>query len=206
VKKHDKSGKTEQIDNIRDSIQASRFAYAVEITNERNNILKAIRDEIKPGKLFYSKNKLIQVAIGFTSESECSEGIHQLAANMTGHCGLICTNLGVDELRNLLSTYEESEYARAGGIATGTISLEAGFDALARFPHSMEVQLRKLGLPTMLYDGKVKLLANHTICNEGDVLTASQAQLLKLLNIQMGQFQTIIKAIYDKDAESVTEL
>jgi mRNA turnover protein 4 len=106
----------------------------------------------------------------------------------------------------MLSTYEESEFARAGGIASGTISLEAGFDALDRFPHSMEVQLRKLGLPTMLYDGKVKLLANHTICNEGDVLTASQAQLLKLLGIQMAKFEIIIKAIYDKDAESVTEL
>jgi hypothetical protein len=58
----------------------------------------------------------------------------------------------------------------------------------------------------MLYDGKVKLLANHTICNEGDVLTASQAQLLKLLGFQMAKFQITIRAIYDKEAESVIEL
>ena len=91
-------------------------------------------------------------------------------------------------------------------MATQTVSLESGFDALMSFPHSMEVQFRKLGMPTLLYDGKVKLLADYTVCNEGDILTASQAQILKLLNIQMGKFQVIIKAVYDKETESVSEL
>ena len=206
VKKHDKSEKADQIDAIRDSIMSSRFVYAVEISNERNNIIKAIRDEIKPGKLFYSKNKLIQVALGFNTESECAQGIHPLTGHMTGHCGLICSNLPRAELASLLEKYEEIEFARAGGVATQTVSLESGFDALMSFPHSMEVQFRKLGMPTLLYDGKVKLLADYTVCNEGDILTASQAQILKLLNIQMGKFQVIIKAVYDKETESVSEL
>lgn len=205
VKKHDKSEKSEQIDSIRDAVVSSRFAFAVEISNERNNIIKAIRDEIKPGKLFYSKNKLMQVALGFSAESECAQGIHPLTGFMTGHCGLICSNLPLAELASLLDKYEEVEFARAGGVATQTVSLEPGFDALMSFPHSMEVQFRKLGMPTLLYDGKIKLLADYTVCNEGDILTASQAQILKLLNIQMGKFQVTIKAVYDKDAESVSE-
>lgn len=206
VKKHDKSEKTGQIDSIRDAVSAHRFAYAVEITNERNNIIKAIRDEIKPGKLFYSKNKLIQVALGFSAESECAQGIHPLTGYMTGHCGLICTNHSQTELASLLKKYEEVEFARTGGVATGTVALESGFDSLMNFPHSMEVQFRKLGLPTLLHDGKIKLLADFTVCNEGDVLTASQAQILKILNIPMGKFEVIIKTVYDKETEQVSQL
>jgi mRNA turnover protein 4 len=206
VKKHDKSEKSEQIDSIRDAVTSSRFAYAVVILNERNNIIKAIRDEIKPGKLFYSKNKLIQVALGFSGESECAQGIHPLTGHMTGHCGLICTNLPQSDLASLLEKYEEVEYVRAGGVASETVCLESGFDALMNYPHSMEVQFRKLGMPTLLHDGKIKLLADYTVCKEGDILSASQARILKLLNIQMGKFQVIIKAVYDKDTESVSEL
>ena len=206
VKKHNKSEKTEQIDSVRDSVTAMRFIYAVEISNERNNIIKAVRDELKPGKMYYSKNKLIQVALGFTPESECAEGIHKLTAYLSGHCGLICTMLPLVELKSLLKSHEEPEFARAGATATQAVALESGFDALAAYPHSMEVQFRKLGLPTLLYDGKIKLLANHTICKEGDILTADHAQLLKLLNIQMGRFHVTVKAVYDKDAQSVVEM
>jgi mRNA turnover protein 4 len=206
VKKHDKSEKSEQIDSIRDSVQEMRYTYVVSVSNERNNILKEVRDEIKPGKLFYSKNKLVQVAIGFTPETECCEGIHPLSALMSGHVALITTNLGAAELSTVLESHREPEFARAGGVATQTIVLEEGFDSLAQFPHSMETQLRKLGLPTQLYDGKVKMLANHTLCREGEVLTADQAQILKLLKVQMAEFNMSIKAVYDRETSQVTSL
>lgn len=200
VKKHDKSEKSEQIDQIRSSVESMRFTYVVSVSNERNNILKLIRDELKPGKLFYSKNKLVQVALGFTPESECCEGIHPLAAMMSGHVALITTNLGLAELKQVLDGHQEPEFARAGGIATQTIVLEEGFDALASFPHSMETQFRKLGLPTLLHDGKIKLLANHTLCQAGEPLTADQAQILRMMKIQMARFEVSIKAVYDKES------
>jgi mRNA turnover protein 4 len=204
VKKHDKSEKADQIDQIRESVAAMRYTYVVSVSNERNNILKNIRDELKPGKMFYSKNKVAQVALGFTPESECSEGIHPLAGLLLGQSALISTNISTAELRDLLVKHEEPEFARAGGVATQTLALEEGFDALSSFPHSMEVQFRKLGLPTQLYDGKIKVLANHIVCREGDILTADQAQILKLFRIQMAKFEMTIKAVYDKETSQVT--
>jgi mRNA turnover protein 4 len=204
VKKHDKSEKVEQIDHIRESISEMRFTYVVSVSNERNNILKSIRDELKPGKMFYSKNKVAQVAIGFRGEAECAEGIHPLSALLVGQSALITTNIPKSELMDLLVAHEEPEFARAGGIASQTLALEEGFDALSDFPHSMETQFRKLGLPTQLYDGKIKVLANHIVCREGDVLTAAQAQILKLFKIQMAKFEMIVKAVYDKETSQVT--
>jgi mRNA turnover protein 4 len=206
VKKHVKSEKNDQIESVREAVAENRYTYAVEVSNERNNILKQIRDEIKPGKLFYSKNKLIQIAIGVSAESECAEGVHKLSAYMTGHCGLISTNMGQVELANMLANHESPEFARAGAVATGTVALEEGFEALSRFPHSMETQLRKLGLPTTLYDGKVKLLTNYTVCTEGEEINSNQAQLLKLMDIQMASFKVTLRAVYDKEKSQVVSI
>lgn len=48
------------------------------------------------------------------------------------------------------------DYARAGNKATFTVSLDPG--PLEQFPHSMEPQLRQLGLPTALKRGTGKSL------------------------------------------------
>ena len=206
VKKSNKSAKSEQIESVRDCIAEMRYAYVVTVSNERNNIIKSVRDNLKPGKMFYSKNKLVQVALGFEPESGCADGIHKLTVHLVGHTGLIVTSLGKSDLESLLSAHEEPEFARAGGVATQTVELPEGFDALASFPHSMETQVRKLGMPTLLHDGKIRLLAKYVVCHEGDVLTANQAQLLKLLNIQMAKFEIVLKAVWDKETGEVSEL
>jgi mRNA turnover protein 4 len=206
VKKHDKSDKAHQIEQIRNSVAQMRYTYVVSVSNDRNNILKSIRDELKPGKMFCSKNKVVQVSLGFTPETECAEGIHPLSALMSGQAALITSNLDATELVALLKTHEEPEFARPDGVATETIVLEEGFDALSAFSHSMETQFRKLGLPTQLYDGKVRLLANHTVCREGVPLTADQSQVLRLLKVQMAKFEIQLKAVYDKESGKVTAL
>ena len=48
--------------------------------------------------------------------------------------------------------YTEMDYARAGNKATFTVNLDPG--PLEQFPHSMEPQLRQLGLPTALKKGR----------------------------------------------------
>lgn len=50
------------------------------------------------------------------------------------------------------SEFKEMDYARAGSVATMAVTLDEG--PLDQFPHSMEPQLRQLGLPTALKKGK----------------------------------------------------
>lgn len=49
--------------------------------------------------------------------------------------------------------FKEMDYARAGNQAQMNITLDEG--PLEQFPHSMEPQLRQLGLPTALKKGKI---------------------------------------------------
>lgn len=76
---------------------------------------------------------------------------------------------------------ECEEYARCGTTAPDDVKLTKG--RLFRvdgeeIPHYMEEQLRKLGLPTKLEEGKVVLLSDHIVCSRGQRLTSDQAKIL----------------------------
>ena len=51
------------------------------------------------------------------------------------------------------------------------------------FPHSMEPQLRQLGMPTSLVNGVVTLNCDYQICRVKDILTSNQANLLVIFLI-----------------------
>ena len=71
---------------------------------------------------------------------------------------------------------KEPDFARSGNIAAWDVKLDAG--PLKQFAHSLEPQLRQLGLPTKLDRGVPTLLSDYTVCKEGDLITPEQARLL----------------------------
>ena len=87
---------------------------------------------------------------------------------------------------------------RAGNKATLTASLDPG--PLKQFPHSMEPQLRQLGLPTALKKGVATLPSDYEVCKEGDELTPEQARVLRLFGYELTEFKVTIK--YTWDAQS----
>jgi mRNA turnover protein 4 len=59
------------------------------------------------------------------------------------------------------------------------------------FPHSMEPQLRALGLHTTLVRGVPSLNTSHQLCKSGETLSSEQCRILKLLGVQMAvSYQT----------------
>lgn len=75
-----------------------------------------------------------------------------------------------------MKNFEEIEYARSGFMAPELIELPEG--PLPQFQHSMEPQLRELGMPTALQQGVVTLIKPYRVCQKGDILTRQQAQIL----------------------------
>jgi hypothetical protein len=73
-------------------------------------------------------------------------------------------------------------------------------------PHSMEPQLRKLGLTSSLVRGVPTLSAPHTICKAGETLDPNQAHLLKLFNKPMATVGRLpcetVSVISAKDSSS----
>jgi len=74
------------------------------------------------------------------------------------------------------------------------------------FPHNEEPQLRKLGLTTVMRKGVPTLENPHKLCEQGKVLTAEQAQLLKLIGEKMVEFRVGLRAWWDSATGEVKEV
>ncbi|NWI68079.1 MRT4 protein, partial [Todus mexicanus] len=128
----------------------------------------------------------------------------QVSKHLKGEVGLLFTNRTKDEVDEWFSKFREVDFARAGNKATYAVSLDAG--PLEQFPHSMEPQLRQLGLPTALKKGVVTLLSDYEVCKEGDVLTPEQARILKLFGYEMAEFKVTIKFLWNSETGDFQKL
>jgi len=73
-------------------------------------------------------------------------------------------------------------------------------------PHSLEVTVRKWGMPTKLDKGKVINLEDYTVCKEGKVMDSNQTALLKLFGIATAEFKVQALAYWSKESGEVEEV
>jgi mRNA turnover protein 4 len=85
------------------------------------------------------------------------------------------------------------DFARSGNIATEDVTLSAG--PMEQFQHTMEPQLRKLGLHTSLKKGIVTLDTDFAVCKKGDKLNPEQARLL-VNKIKFSSFVLVVILIF----------
>uniref|UniRef100_A0A2I3G1R7 Ribosome assembly factor mrt4 n=1 Tax=Nomascus leucogenys TaxID=61853 RepID=A0A2I3G1R7_NOMLE len=156
------------------------------------------------GRMFFGKNKVMMVALGRSPSDEYKDNLHQVSKRLRGEVGLLFTNRTKEEVNEWFTKYTEMDYARAGNTAAFPVSLDPG--PLEQFPHSMEPQLRQLGLPTALKRGVVTLLSDYEVCKEGDVLTPEQARILKLFGYEMAEFKVTVKYMWDSQSGSFQQM
>ncbi|GAV03548.1 hypothetical protein RvY_13951 [Ramazzottius varieornatus] len=197
-------GKGIIISKLKKAIEDHKYVYVFEVENPRNNLMKDVREEWKHSQFFMGKNNILQLALGKTPEEEQANGLSSLAEKLRGERGLLITDQPKEETVQWFKKHKVGEYARSGFTATQTVKLDAG--PLAQFSHALEPHLRQLGLPTSLSRGIVTLLKDHTVCQEGDVLTPEQCRILKLLEIQMASFRIVLKFLWTKKTGKVKKL
>lgn len=201
VKKRTRERKDKHITNIQSCGLKYKRTYVLSIENDRNNFLKEVRRHFREDELMCGKNKQMQFALReiAASHKKHREGITELSDLLEGQCCLMFSNKEYIDIKTFLNTYHPADYARCGAIATETISLPRGFDALAHLPHSIETHVRSLGLPTKLHDGRLQLLADYTVVQKDKEISADQAQVLKLLDIKQAKFRMAVKGYYEKE-------
>jgi mRNA turnover protein 4 len=104
----------------------------------------------------------------------------------------VFTDLTKADLDAAMAKYEVSDYARTGTVATDTILIESGpvhGPHGGLMEHTMEPTLRKNGMPTKLNRGVIELLADHTLCREGDHVSPQGAILLRLFGHELATFK-----------------
>ncbi|NXL48818.1 MRT4 protein, partial [Podilymbus podiceps] len=198
------------IAELRRCVDTYKYIFVFSVANMRNNKLKdQLTAAIAPSssrrpRIFFGKNKVMMVALGREPSSEYKENLHKVSKHLRGEVGLLFTNRTKDEVDEWFSKFKEVDFARAGNKATYAVSLDTG--PLEQFPHSMEPQLRQLGLPTALKKGVVTLLSDYEVCKEGDVLTPEQARVLKLFGYEMAEFKVTIKFLWNSETGDFQKL
>merc|ERR1719480_292508 len=120
----------------------------------------------------------MRAALGTKPSNACQEGIEKLAQKLEGQCCILFTDRTPEEVNEMIEKYRPMDFARTGQDATKTVQLDEGYEALAHLPHSIEAHLRQLGMPTRLWEAKIRLVCAYTVCKEGQSLTSDQAQIL----------------------------
>lgn len=193
-----KEKKDNLIVKIHDAVEQYAHGLILRVENQRNDLVKQVRAHFQSNSLlFMGKNSVMKLALGSGPETEVADKIHELAERIEGTCALMLTNEEPEKVQQYFTELTEASYARCGHLATETFTLEEG---QLPFPHSLEAQLRSLGMPTKLHDAKVLLLSNFTVCREGKPLTVDQAQILKLFDKKTSAFTMTPTCVWTKSA------
>lgn len=146
-------------------------------------------------------------ALGDSPDTEPYPGTSLLLPHLAGAVGLLFTPRDPASIQDYFASFCPMDYARAGTIATRSFILPAGtlhsrggdIDESEDVPigHSVEPNLRKLGVPTRLVKGKVELETEFEVCKEGDTLGSGQTTLLKMFGVATAEFRVGIRAYWD---------
>eukprot|EP01100_Stratorugosa_tubuloviscum_P005360 TRINITY_DN239_c6_g1_i1.p1 TRINITY_DN239_c6_g1~~TRINITY_DN239_c6_g1_i1.p1 ORF type:complete len:264 (-),score=120.58 TRINITY_DN239_c6_g1_i1:25-816(-) len=185
------------VEEIRQAADTYENVYVFNVLNMRTNKLQQVRSNWRSSRFFIGKNKVMARALGRNPQEEYKPNFHKIAQSIGGSSGLLFTNAANEEVVNFFTDFKEKDFARAGFICTQTIKVDKG--PLTRFQHSMLPYLRKLGLPVILFEGVIELEKDYVICQAGTELKAEAAKLLKLFNIQLAEFQFVLKSHWNKD-------
>ena len=161
-------------------------------------------------------------ALGTTDAEAAAPGIEGLTKYLSGTVGLILTNRPADTVLEYFANLSQVDFARAGVAASRSFSIPPGvvYATAGEVPaehdvpleHSIEPELRRLGVPTKMVRGKVVLGEEngegepYVVCKEGDVLDSRQTRLLKLFSVCLSEFKVQILAYWSSASGKVTEV
>ncbi|KIY68016.1 hypothetical protein CYLTODRAFT_375115 [Cylindrobasidium torrendii FP15055 ss-10] len=213
VAKKTKEQKGAMMGEVQQNIDKWKYCWLFEVGSMRNSHLKTVRHLWKDSaRIFFGRGAVMAKALGTTPEEEHKAGIHKMAKQIKGQVGLMFTNSEPAEVTEWFADFKQPDFARAGNRATRTVILPAGpvmqhhSDPPEPMPHNEEPQLRKLGLSTSMNRGVPTLQTAHKICDKGKVLSAEQAQLLKLTGEKTVTFRVHLLSCWDANTGDVTEL
>ncbi|OCL15096.1 mRNA turnover protein-like protein 4 [Glonium stellatum] len=219
LSKTDKKGKElsqKLFTNVREAADSYQYIFVFSVENMRNTYLKEVRTEFADSRIFFGKTKVMAKALGQSPSDEHLPNLSSLTLHLTGNVGLLFTSREPATVLSYFSVYSQTGYARAGIPATQTFTIPAGVvysrggelapEDDVPLPHSLEVTVRKWGMPTKLSKGKVMLDSDYTVCKDGEILNSHQTALLKLFGVAMAEFKIDMKAYYSAATQEVTEV
>lgn len=152
-------------------------------------------------------------ALGTNPADAAADGLDRLAPHLHGSVALLLTDRAPDAVAAYFADFQPVDFARAGAVAPRGFVIPPGvvYATGGAVPaehdvplgHTIEPELRRLGVPTRLVRGKVVLgdeeggagdEGGYVVCKEGDVLDSRQTRLLKLFDQCLSEFKVRVQA------------
>ncbi|KAI0118662.1 ribosomal protein L10-domain-containing protein [Nemania sp. FL0031] len=227
VTKKTREHKERLFENVRECIPQYQHCFVLTVDNMRNTYLKDVRQELSDSRLFFGKTKLMSRALGYTPEDSQADNIYQLTPYLKGAVGLLFTNRDPTSLQSYFAELSQVDFARAGVAAERDfviprgIVMSTGGEVPAEYDvpmgHTIEPELRRLGVPTRMVKGKIVLeeapegaseeeKKGYVVCRAGDVLDSRQTRLLKLFSVCMAEFRVHVLAYWSAATTEVTKV
>ena len=80
--KTDKKGlalKQKIVEDVRNCVEKYSSIYVFTFSNMRNELMKDVREQWKPSRFFFGKNKVIGVGLGRNKEEEVGDDLHKVS-------------------------------------------------------------------------------------------------------------------------------
>ena len=151
----------------------------IRMTKVRSTQILPLRKTLKGEVEFVSiKDKVARIALSKLD----IPGIKEIAADLTGQCMLMFTNMSPFKLNVLLSKNKIMMAARGGDIASVDIVVPAKNTGIA--PGPMLTEFKEAGIPTKIDQGTIWIAKDSTPVKKGEAINEKLAALLGKLDIK----------------------
>ncbi|SBT36816.1 ribosome biogenesis protein MRT4, putative [Plasmodium ovale wallikeri] len=168
------------------------YIYVLDVRTHSNNNLKNAIEYFKTsgGKFFIGKNKLMQLALGSSNESEVKPNVSKISQLLVGNRILLITKDAPLKVIKFFNEYQPEEYIKHGNISTQDVTLKCG--DILKVPVSMQKDLQKRRVNFDIVDQKIILRENKVLAEKNKLVSIENAKLLRMLNMKIAKFDIAV--------------
>ncbi|GMM30771.1 Mrt4 protein [Martiniozyma asiatica (nom. inval.)] len=215
--KKDKENKVRIFDEIREALDAFKYTWVLGLDDIRTPVMQAIRKDWEGSKIIMGKKKVLQKALGNSPETEYKDNLHKLTEFDDGLIAILLTDETPETVSEYFTAFVKNDYARAKTRSPISFELPEGiiYSRGGQVPieedvpmsHSMEPTLRtKFKLPTKMVHGKITLTEPVKVVEKGQVITVTQALIMKTFGIAAAEFKVKMYAYHDGETNEIVVL
>jgi large subunit ribosomal protein LP0 len=165
----------------------------VAANNVGSNQLQRVRQELRgKGVLLMGKNTMIRKCI--RENLGKNPDLDALLPHVKGNVGFVFTNGDLSDIRTKIGSVKVKAAAKNGAISPCDVIVPAG--PTGQDPAKTSF-FQALTISTRISKGVIEIVNDVHLVKEGAKVTASQAALLQMLNIQPFEYALSVKTVYD---------
>jgi len=183
--------KIQEVDKLTEMIKKYPVIGILDMRKVPANALQKIRYELK-GKadMRFSKKSLMRFAL------EKVEDKKALLEKLEGQPALIFTEMNPFKLYKFLEKNKSDAPAKPGDIAPQDIEVKAGPTDL--MPGPAISALSGVGIPAKVQEGKIAVLKDKVVCEEGKEISADLASVLQMLKVKPMKVGLDLRCVFEE--------